>query len=72
MFFVSSFQTETISSFNSRPRSVRLEPLPPTLALQRSKTEPLEPASMVRKMLEEERESYVFRRGDYNVTGDET
>ncbi|XP_071785828.1 uncharacterized protein [Asterias amurensis] len=63
-----NFQTETISSFNSRPRSVRLEPLPPTLALQRSKTEPLEPASMVRKMLEEERESYVFRRGDYNVT----
>ncbi|XP_038074201.1 uncharacterized protein LOC119742319 [Patiria miniata] len=67
----SNFQTETVSSFKAgRPRSgLRLEPLQPP-ALYRSKTEPIDrdPAATVRRMLEEERESYVFRSGDYNVT----
>ncbi|XP_022103783.1 uncharacterized protein LOC110986318 [Acanthaster planci] len=66
----SNFQTETVFSFKAgRPQSgVKLEPLQP--ALHRSKTEVIDrdPAATVQRMLEEERESYVFRKGDYNVT----
>ncbi|XP_071504427.1 uncharacterized protein [Diadema antillarum] len=60
----SSYNSETVDSFhkNLSTNGTRLAPIPPS-----SKTE-LSPSAVARKMIEDERESAVFRQGDYNVT----
>lgn len=72
-----NFLSETSTSFDtSRPRSgpVKLNSLNVDTSASRQRPgggeirpEDLSPAQFVKKMLADERESYVFRDGDYNV-----